>query len=53
MSIGATEVALCDNLEISALFCLADGHVSVKSFIEVMAQKLLTSSLQTGMKVFI
>lgn len=53
MSIGATEVALCDNFEISALFCLAGGHVSVKSFIEVMAQKLLTSSLQTGMKVFI
>lgn len=44
VSVGATEVSPCDNLGVSALFCLADGHVSVKSFIKVMSHKLLTSS---------
>lgn len=53
MSVGVAEVSPCDSLGISALFSLADGHVSVKSFIKVMSHKLLTSSEQTGMKVFI
>lgn len=34
VSVGAAEVSPCDSLGISALFSLADGHVSVKSFIE-------------------
>lgn len=45
VSVGATEVALYDNLEIFSLFCLSDGHVSVKSFTKMkMSHKLLSSS---------